>query len=303
MMRILIPGGAGFIGSHLADALVAQNHQVVIIDNLSTGNFDHVQSHIFHKEDIADPVAIEHLFDKYQFDYVFHLAAQINLRHSIKEPAFDAHTNIVGSLNIIENCVRTGVRKLIFSSTGGAIYSHDAPLPWTEQSNADPQSPYGLAKLTVEKYLRLFSLPYVALRYSNVYGPRQNSKGEAGVISIFTEKALRNEDIVIFGSGEQTRDFIDVESVVKANLLAMSLEGTYNVSSNTQTSVNDIAKMILEKTQSSSRIIHREAVSGELMHTQLSFEKLAKEGWQPSVSLEMGIERTIEWFWTIYGEV
>jgi len=302
-MQILITGGCGFIGSHLVDALAQQSHQIVVIDNLSTGSLDNLHSPVaFYKEDITDPAMIRKIFDKHHFDYVFHLAAQINLRHSIKEPRFDASTNIVGSLNIIENCVRTSVKKLIFSSTGGAIYSPKAPLPWKETSECNPQSPYGLAKLTVEKYLALYNLPYVALRYSNCYGPRQNSKGEAGIISIFIEKALKGEDLVIFGSGEATRDFIDCYSVVQANLLAMDLEGTYNVSSNTQTSVNEVTKMILEKTGSQSKIVYGEAIKGELMHTRLSSEKLQAKGWKPQWDLERGIEKTIEYFKTIYEE-
>ena len=301
-MKVLITGGAGFIGSHLVDALVADSHQVIVIDNLSTGNIDNIKSSTsFYKEDITNSYIIKKMFDKHHFDYVFHLAAQINLRHSIKEPTFDAHTNIVGSLNIIENCIRTKVKKLIFSSTGGAIYSPTATLPWDEQSETNPQSPYGLAKQTVEKYLQLYSLPFVALRYSNVFGERQNSKGEAGVISIFIEKALRNDDLIIFGDGSQTRDFIDVHSVVQANLLAMELEGTYNVSSNTQISVNEIADMILKKTNSQSQIIHANPIAGELLHTRLSSEKISTKGWKLAQSMEVGIEKTIEYFQMIYG--
>lgn len=299
-MKALITGGAGFIGSHLTDILLKQDHQVVVIDNLSTGTFDNFNIFpTFYKEDITDPDAIERIFDKHQFDYVFHLAAQINLRHSIKNPSHDARTNIVGSLNIIENCIRTNVKKLIFSSTGGAIYSPAAKLPWDEQSETNPQSPYGLAKLTVEKYLQLYQLPYVALRYSNVFGPRQSARGEAGVIAIFIEKALKGENLTIFGDGSQTRDFAFVDDVVRANLLAMDLEGTYNVSSNTQTSVNDIADMILKKTNSPSQIIHAAPIAGELLHTRLSSEKLIQTGWKSEWGMEDGIEKTIEYFRSI----
>lgn len=299
-MRILISGGAGFIGSHLTDAIIKQTHQVVVIDNLSTGTIDNFNIFpTFYKEDITDPDAIKRIFDKHQFDYVFHCAAQINLRRSIKEPAYDAHTNIVGSLNIIENCIRTNVKKLIFSSTGGAIYSPNAMLPWNEQSETNPQSPYGLAKLTVEKYLQLQQLPYVALRYSNVFGPRQHSKSEAGVVSIFIEKALKGEDLTIFGDGSQTRDFVFVDDVVRANLLAIDLAGTYNVSSNSQTSVNGIATMILKKTNSPSQIIHAAPITGELLHTKLSAEKLIKMGWKADWDIERGIEKTIEYFRSI----
>lgn len=301
MNAILCVGGAGFVGSHLVDSLIQRGHQVVVIDNLSTGTIDNLGVFpTFYKEDITDPAAIKEIFNKHQFDYVFHLAAQINLRHSIKEPAFDAHTNIVGSLNIIENCIRTNVKKFIFSSTGGAIYSPAATLPWNEQSETNPQSPYGLAKATIERYLQLYPLPHTILRYSNVYGPRQHSKSEAGVVSIFIEKALKGEDLIIFGDGKQTRDFCFVNDVVEANLLAMGLEGIYNVSSNTQISVNSVAQMILGKTGGKSQIIHAEPVKGELLHTKLSSEKLITEGWGATCDMEAGIEKTIGYFQTIY---
>ncbi len=302
MSVCLVTGGAGFIGSHVVDALLAQGHKVVVLDDLSTGNgrnIDVTKSTLIVR-DIAG--YIEDLFDTYKFDYVFHLAAQINLRHSIKEPQNDAKTNIVGSLNILENCVRANVKRVIFSSTGGAIYSPEESLPFSEESKAAPKSPYGLAKLTVESYLNIFQkihgLKSTIFRYSNVFGPRQNAKGEAGVISIFIERALRNDDLIIFGDGNQTRDFVYVDDVVQANMLAFEaeLDGIYNVSSNIQHSVNDIAHKIIEEIQTSSKIIHTDAIPGEMAHTQLSADKLIKAGWKPKWDMNKGVEATTNYF-------
>jgi UDP-glucose 4-epimerase len=299
-MNILVTGGAGFIGSHVVDALVKLGHEVIIIDNLSTGNFDNIHGGIFIKRSITD--SLDDLFAKYNFDYVFHLAAQINLRHSIREPQQDALTNIVGSLNVLENCVRHKVKRVIFSSTGGAIYSVDAALPFTESSEAKPESPYGLAKLTIEKYLEMFrkihGLQYTVLRYSNVYGPRQNAKGEAGVISIFINNALENKNLTIFGDGEQTRDFVYIDDVVSANMLAMEseLDGIFNVSSNTQTSVNQVADKILNMLNSTSQVIHADAVPGEMLYTMLSADKLISKGWNSGWTIDAGIQSTLNFF-------
>lgn len=305
-MNILITGGAGFIGSHIVDALLARSHNVVIIDDLSSGDQSNINGGIFIQSSINDP--LDDIFDQYHFDYVFHLAAQINLRHSIKDPQRDAHTNIMGSLNVFDNCIRTKVKRVVFSSTGGAMYPDNATfrnspiLPFTETHQANPNSPYGLSKLTVENYLRLFDklcgLKSTILRYSNVYGPRQNSKGEAGVISIFIEKALRNQDFLIFGDGNQTRDFVYVEDVVKANLLAMDkeLNGIFNVSSNIQHSVNEIANKVLQMTNTDCKITHTDPIAGELLHTRLSSDKLKTHGWISSWEMDDGIRATIDYF-------
>lgn len=300
MSICLVTGGAGFIGSHVVDALLMREHSVVILDDLSSGNARNINGGEFVQRSITEPLT--DLFDDYQFDYVFHLAAQINLRHSIKEPQADAHTNILGSLNILENCVRTKVKRVIFSSTGGAIYSPEETLPFTESSRAAPESPYGLTKLTVENYLNIFNkihgLQSTVLRYSNVFGPRQNAKGEAGVISIFIERALRNDDLIIFGDGNQTRDFVYVDDVVQANLLALEseLSGVFNVSSNVQHSVNEIAHKIISEIPTSSKIIHADPVSGEMAHTQLSADKLIKAGWKPKWDMDSGIKATTNYF-------
>ena len=302
MSRILVSGGAGFIGSNIVDVLLAKNHTIVVVDDLSTGDLDNLpkfpnfsKTNFIHKSITED---LSYIFDKYRFDYVFHLAAQIDLRKSIKEPKFDAETNIIGSLNIIENCIKFGVKKLIFSSSGGAVYNPNSKLPWDEDSEVAPKSPYGLSKLTIEKYLNIIDLPYVALRYGNVFGRRQSSKNNAGIISIFIDKALKNDDFIIYGTGEQCRDFIYIDSVVEANVLALekNLCGIYNVSSGIQISVNDIAKIIIDITKSKSKIIYKPAIQQELLYSQLSSQKLINEGWNKPLSLEEGIKKTVDYF-------
>ena len=300
-MKCCVVGGAGFIGSHLVDALLARGDQVVVIDNLSTGNEANLDRRaLFEECDINDPMVAD-IFDDEQFDYVFHLAAQINLRHSLKHPAQDAEINILGSLNLLENCVRTKVKRVIFSSTGGAIYDPEVSLPWTETSPTNPQSPYGIAKLTVERYLdffkRQYNLPSTILRYSNVYGPRQDAKGEAGVVAIFMERALKGEPLIIFGDGSQTRDFIYVDDVVQANLLAMDkgLDGIYNVSSDYQVSILDLAAD-LELTLRTKPIEFADPIPGEVLDTCLSADKLIAQGWSMRVMMDEGLAKTLEWF-------
>ncbi len=301
MAKILVSGGAGFIGSNLVDALIAKGHEVSVIDNLTTGNKKNVnnKSKLILK-DIRDD--LNSLFSEGKFDYVYHLAAQANVRKSLENPVEDAKINIIGSLNLIDNCVKHGVKKIIFSSTGGAIYSKEAKVPCNEESEIKPESPYGLAKWTTENYLRIMKdtkkLNYCILRYSNVYGPRQDSKGEAGVISIFISKLLKNEDLVVFGDGEQTRDFVFVKDVVNANLMVMekNLDGIYNIGTGKEISVNELAKMLLKLTNKKSKIVHGPAIQGELLRNALNAEKIASKGWKAEYKLEKGLKETAEWF-------
>lgn len=299
-MKILVTGGLGFIGSHVVDKLVDLGNDVVVLDNLSTGNSANSNDSAFAtiNGSVTDHHLLGELFDFHKFDYVYHLAAQINLRKSIMHPDVDAETNILGSLAVIKKCIEYKVKKIIFSSTGGAIYSANEPIPYCELSLPGPSSPYGLSKLTVESYLDLMKnlkgLDYVALRYSNVYGPRQNPHGEAGVISIFKDRALKGLNLIINGNGEQTRDFVYVGDVVQANILAMNLSGVYNVSSDSETTVNEIALKILALTNSKSKIEHEAAIPGEMDRCRLTSEKLKNEtGWQTSCSFDIGLERTI----------
>jgi UDP-glucose 4-epimerase len=298
-MKILVTGGLGFIGSHLVDRLVSDGNEVVVLDNNSTGSLLNANDKaISIWGNINDHHLLEELFSFHKFECVYHLAAQINLRKSILDPLMDAETNILGGLAVIKKCIDHKVKKIIFSSTGGAIYSERAPQPFWELSLPQPSSPYGLSKLTLESYLKLMKdlkgLDYVALRYSNVYGPRQNPHGEAGVISIFKDRALKGLDLTINGNGEQTRDFVYVADVVEANILAQNLSGIYNVSSNTETTVNDIALKILSLTKSQSKINHAPAIGGEMIRCRLSSDKIKGEtGWQTSCSFDIGLERTI----------
>ncbi|PIN90055.1 UDP-glucose 4-epimerase [Candidatus Pacearchaeota archaeon CG10_big_fil_rev_8_21_14_0_10_34_76] len=299
-MKILVTGGAGFIGSHLVDRLVEEGHEVIVIDDLSSGNRENVNSKaMLIIRDIVDDV--EDVF-KEGIDYVFHLAAQMNVRVSLDNPEKDAKINILGGLNIIKNCVRYNVKKMIFSSTGGAIYSSKAEIPCDENSEAKPESPYGLAKLTIENYLRIMEstrgLNYCALRYANVYGPRQNAKGEAGVVSIFISNFLNGRESVVFGDGEQTRDYVFVNDVVDANIIAMekNLKGAFNVGTGIEVSVNEIANKINKLMKDSGKIIHGKAVIGELRRNALDANKLKSEGWSLNNDLDEGLKKTVEWF-------
>lgn len=301
MANIIVTGGAGFIGSHLVDRLVNLNHNVTVLDNLSTGSGRNINKKaIFINGTVTDNLSS--IFEKGKFDYVYHLAAQVNLRHSINEPALDAKTNIYGSLKIIEAACKHKVKKIIFASTGGAIYSPSAILPWTTKTLCDPQSPYGLAKLTVERYLeiaqKIHGLKSTILRYSNVYGPRQNSHGEAGVVAIFIDNILANKDIKIFGDGNQTRDFVYVEDVINANVMALrdDVVGVFNVCTNTEVSVNQIAEKIMSKLPTRSKILHHPEIAGEVKRTRLCFSKFFNLGWEPFFTIETGLDKTLEHF-------
>ncbi len=301
--RILVTGGAGFIGSHLVDKLIELDHKVVVIDNLSNGRKENLNKKAkFYKVDVCSP-KISEIFKKEKPEIVFHLAAQINVRKSVENPRKDAKINILGSLNILENCKKYKVEKLIFASTGGAIYGEAKEIPTKETYLENPVSPYGISKLTVERYLNFyyqtFNLPYLSLRFSNVYGPRQNSKSEAGVIAIFIERMLKNQDCIIYGDGQQTRDFIYVKDVVNACLKAMETNkvGVYNIGTGKETSINEIFKRLKNLIGSTSKPIYEKEKPGDLRRSSLDITKAKKElKWQPKWSLEEGLKETIEWF-------
>lgn len=299
-MKCLVTGGAGFIGSHVVDRLVSLGHDVVIIDNLFTGKEKNINPKAkFVKISVNSD--LEPLFEKEKFDIVFHLAAQANLRKSFENPARDARINLGGSLNILECCVKNKVKKIIFSSTA-AIYSPEEELPYDEKSDTSPLSPYGLTKLTVEKYLHIMNyyhgLNYVVLRYANVYGPRQDPSGEAGVVCVFMDKVAKKQDLLIFGDGEQTRDFIFVGDVADANIKAMEPEmsGVFNVSTGREFSINKLAETIKSLSGSNVKIIHNDSVVGELRRSCLSNEKLMKTGWKPKMTFENGLKETYKYF-------
>lgn len=302
-MKIALTGGAGFIGSHIADAYINLGHEVVIIDNLSTGRKENINpSARFIKEDINSP-SIMQLFKDEKFDILNHQAAQIDVRISVKDPKFDATTNIIGSLNLYEACKESEVKKIIFSSTGGAIYGEQDYFPADEEHPLRPCSPYGIAKLVNEKYLyyykEIYGIDYTILRYANVYGPRQNPHGEAGVVAIFINKMLNNEQPIINGDGKNTRDYVFVSDIVKGNLLALNknLLGIFNLSTAIETDVNQIFNKLNELLGTNFKEFHGEAKIGEQKRSVCSFEKIHKAfNWSPEVNLIDGLKKTIDYF-------
>jgi UDP-glucose 4-epimerase len=300
--KVLVTGGAGFIGSHQVDALIDAGFKVVVVDDLSAGHEYNVNSDAtFYQMDIRDTKLVD-VFDKERPDYVFHFAAQINLRRSVEDPVFDADVNVIGSLQLLDLCVEYGVKKVMFASTGGALYGEAEVVPTPETYPCRPGSPYGIAKYTIEQYLQFYSsyyeLQYGIVRYSNVYGPRQNPKGEAGVISIFAERLLNHQEAVIHGDGHQTRDYVFVEDVIAANMLvfAQAEQGIYNVCTARQTTVNEVFDYMAANFEGSPRAIHKEAFYGQSVSC-LSYQKIKNElNWEPEWSMEKGIEKTVEWF-------
>lgn len=301
MKKALVTGGAGFIGSHVVDALVEKGLEVFVIDNLSSGSLSNLNEEecSFYDMDIRHSELLG-VFKKYKPDYVFHLAAQINVRNSIKNPKNDADINVIGSLNLLDNCVKYGVKKIIFSSTGGAIYGDTSNLPTSETEKENPESPYGIAKLTIEKYLSFYKkthgLDYISLRYGNVYGPRQDSNGEAGVIAIFINNILSGINSKINGDGEQTRDYVYVKDVANANILAMNLSGVYNVGTGIETNVNDIFRKIIKLSEKNPVSYNAPEVKGELLRSCLDSSKLRKNGWKRKYDLDKGLEETMKYF-------
>jgi UDP-glucose 4-epimerase len=302
-MKILVTGGAGFIGSNVSDALVKDGHVVTVLDNLSTGKEENINPEVkFYNVDLLDLESLELVFREFKPDVVNHHAAQIDVRKSVEDPAFDAETNIIGSINLFELSINYGVRRIIFSSTGGALYGEPEKLPADEYTPIEPISPYGVAKYCVENYLnyfkRLYGVERVILRYANVYGPRQDPLGEAGVVAIFTGKILKGEKPVILGDGTQTRDYIYVEDVVKANVLALEgKEGTYNIGTGKETSVNELIEIFSKVLGHEIKPEYAPPRKGEVHRISLDGEKAKRElGFVPKYSLEEGIKKTIEWY-------
>ena len=309
--RALVTGGAGFIGSHVADALLEQGYAVDIIDNFSSGDRRNVPPAAkLHEIDITSSDAAR-LIRESRFDAICHLAAQIDVRKSVADPAFDASVNVGGTLNLIE-AVRQSAHptRFVFSSTGGAIYGDFVSVPTEEHAPKDPESPYGVAKLSAEYYLayyaRVHGLDTVALRYSNVYGPRQNPHGEAGVVAIFCTRILEGKPLTVFGEGMQTRDYVYAVDVAQANVAAVSRPlarpaqldlRAYNVGTSRQTTVLDLANGLRRAAGSDVPVQHAPARTGEQQRSAIIVDKAAKElGWQPKVQLEEGLRLTYEFF-------
>lgn len=304
-MKILVTGGAGFIGSHVVDALINKNHEVVVVDNLSTGKKENVNSKSkLIEEDITNFSAIENIFTKENPEIIYHLAAQIDVRKSVADPLSDAKTNILGGINLVKLAHEHQVKKFIFSSTGGAIYGDTDERPTPESHSESPLSPYGIAKLTIDKFLyyyhEVFGLNYTSLRYGNIYGPRQNPHGEAGVVAIFLNKMLQGNQPVINGDGLQSRDYAYVEDVARANLLALEhadKNGIYNIGTGVETDVNELFSQINTHFKNKFQEVHGPAKLGEQKTSCLSYKKITRElGWEPQVDFSTGIHHTFEWF-------
>jgi UDP-glucose 4-epimerase len=302
-MKIIVTGGAGFIGSNIVDALIKEGHEVAVVDNLSTGREENVNASAqFFNADITDAEALENVFEDFRPEVIFHAAAQIDVRKSVDDPAFDAETNVIGSVNLFKLAVNYGVRRIVYSSTGGALYGEPKTLPAAEETPIEPLSPYGVSKYCVENYLnyfqRLYGLERIILRYANVYGPRQDPLGEAGVVAIFTGKILKGEKPVIYGDGTQTRDYVYVDDVVRANLIAIAgKEGIYNIGTGIETSVNELVSIFAKVLQAEISPQYTQARKGEVHRISLDGELAKKElGFAPKVSIEEGLKKTIEWY-------
>jgi len=304
-MKVLVTGGAGFIGSHVVDRLIQEGHDVVVVDNLSTGKKKniHRDAH-FYKADILNS-RIEKIFKKEKPDLISHHAAQMDVRRSVADPIFDAQVNVLGLLNVLENAVRYGTKKVIFASSGGAVYGEQQAFPAPETHPLHPVSPYGISKLAGEHYLYYYQqvagLNYVALRYANVYGPRQDPFGEAGVVAIFSQKTLMNDQPIINGNGKQTRDYIFVEDVVEAHMAVIenTIKGIFNVGTGKETSVNQLFRHLVDISGAKVKEVYGPEKRGEQIRSVLDYTKLKKAtDWEPKVELYDGLKMTVDYFRT-----
>ncbi len=302
--KVLVTGGAGFIGSHVADRYIREGYSVVVLDNLSTGFKENVNPEAkFYLADITDRKKVREILEAEKPDYVNHHAAQMDVRKSVDDPIFDAKTNILGSLNLIEESLRIGIAKFIYVSTGGAVYGEPDSLPVDETYPVNPLSPYGVSKHTVEHYLYLYAhnagFRYTVLRYANVYGPRQNPHGEAGVVAIFTEKMLGGETPTIFGAGTQTRDYVYVEDVAEASVLSMKKGngGIYNLGTGRETPVIGLFESLKGIVGFDGEPSFAPARTGEIERISLDAGKAARElGWKPGHTLEQGFQKTVTYY-------
>ncbi|TAK06568.1 NAD-dependent epimerase/dehydratase family protein [bacterium] len=302
-MKIVVTGGAGFIGSHITDAYVAEGHQVFIVDDLSSGDRRNLNPQAdFHMMDLLDP-ALPSLLSKISPDVVNHHAAQMDVRRSVEDPLFDARINVLGLIHLLERCKRVGVKKVIYASSGGAIYGEQELFPTPEEHPKRPESPYGVSKLTGEYYLNYyqsaFGISPVSLRYGNVYGPRQRADGEAGVIAIFIRHLLDNAAPKINGDGKQTRDYVYVGDVVAANLRALefSYTGAVNIGTGRETDVLELFRLLRERIGSKAVAVHAPAKIGEQRRSCLDISRAQERlGWSPRTPLSEGLDSTIAYY-------
>jgi UDP-glucose 4-epimerase len=307
--RVLVTGGAGFIASHVADAYLARGNQVWVLDDLSSGRRENVpKGATFVQMDVADP-GVRDLFREVRFDVVNHHAAQIDVRSSVADPMNDARINLMGLLNLTEGALEVGTQRFVYVSSGGVVYGEPDKRPTPETAPKAPLSPYGVSKLAGEHYLYYYrcirGLDYFALRYSNVYGPRQDPHGEAGVVAIFCNRLLDGRALTVFGDGEQTRDYVFVGDVVRANMAATEvtiggaeargLDGVaFNVGTGIETSVNKLADLLERVSERRVGRDHQDARPGELRHSSLNASRFAQRGWQPVTTLEDGLKQTFD---------
>ncbi|MBM7622993.1 SDR family oxidoreductase [Sporohalobacter salinus] len=305
-MKVLVTGGAGFIGSHIVDELIKEGADVIVVDNLSTGCLDNVNSKAkFYEIDIRDE-ELKGVFAEQDIDYVIHQAAQIDIQKSIQEPTFDAQNNIEGTINLLEACREYKVKKIIYASSA-AVYGSPEYLGIDEEHPVKPISLYGISKHTPEHYIKtykqLYDLDYTILRYANVYGPRQDPKGEGGVISIFVDAMLEGKKPTIFGDGQQTRDFIYVKDIAQANLAALKRADNkvLNISCHTQTSINELVTEMNQILGSNLEADYEDERPGDIRHSYLTNQKAIKQlDWQPEYDLETGLRRTLTYYQEIY---
>lgn len=304
-MRILVTGGAGFIGSHTVDALIARGrYEVVVLDDLSSGKRQRLDDRArLHRADIRDAGAVRRVMEQERPEVIVHLAAQMDVRRSVADPVFDAQVNLMGFLNLMEAGRQNGVCRVVFASTGGAIYGEQRNFPCDEQHPLHPVSPYGVAKAATEKYLFFYraqyGIDYVALRYANVYGPRQDPHGEAGVVAIFCGRILHGQPVTIFGDGEQTRDYVFVGDVVRANLAAVEsqVSGAFNIGTGIETNVNQLYETLAAFAGSSRPPEYAPARPGEQRRSVISAARAQRKlGWRPEVALRDGLGRTLQFF-------
>ena len=309
--RVLVTGGAGFIGSHVADRFLAGGDRVVVMDDLTSGRRQNVPREAeFHTLDVSSPEAA-HLVREGGFDVICHLAAQIDVRKSVADPLFDARVNVLGTLNLLESARAGGSRaRIVFASTGGAIYGDFVEPPALETFAKDPESPYGIAKLSAEHYLayygRVHGLESVVLRYANVFGPRQDPHGEAGVVAIFCNRILAGEPLTVFGDGRQTRDYVHVADVAEANFAAATRElpaaerldaRAFNIGTGVETSVLELADVLKTVAGSDVPVRHAPPRAGEQQRSAVEIEKAKRVlGWTPSIGLSDGLADTYAWF-------
>jgi len=306
--KILVTGGAGFIGSHIVDKYLSLGHEVAIVDDLTTGKKENINSRAkFYKVDLRDKRSIAKVMHRERPEIINHQAAQKSVSNSVEDPTHDAGINVIGFLNLMEEAKPAGVKKVIFASTGGAIYGDAKEVPTPETYPPQPVSPYAITKFTTEQYLRFYNqtagITPVVLRYSNVYGPRQDPFGEAGVVAIFSKLIAQNKSLSVFGDGKQTRDYVFVEDVAQASVKALKYQpkdfdsAIINIGTGIETPLNDIVTLLEKASGKKAEVKHEPARAGDLLRSAIAITKADKLlGWTPAVALKTGIEKTYKFF-------